>query len=106
MSDIVGILWEHQKNGVPISREAVENAFRVLYGVDTSIPEISRILLDAVYAECNYEALYQSTNENEVESKALLLEFEQKYPNTLKGENIDTILEQARKRRKKDDRER
>lgn len=32
LSDIAGILWEHQRNGNPISREAIDKAISVLYG--------------------------------------------------------------------------
>ena len=99
LSDIVGILWEHQKNSEPLFREAVEKAFGLLYGEDTVIPETSRILLDAVFTDGNYEALYQSTRENEFESKGLLLEFKREYSNTLKEENIDGIIEQMKRKR-------
>jgi hypothetical protein len=99
LSDIVGILWEHQKSGEPLSREAVESAFRVLYGADTVIPETSLKLLDTVFADGDYRALYQHARENELESKELLLEFEQKYPNTLKGENIDGVIERMKQKR-------
>jgi len=99
LSDIVGILWEHQKNGKPITRETVEKAFVLLYGVDTVIPETSRILLDAVFTDGNYEELYQSVRESELESRELLLEFERDYPNMLKDENIDGIIEQLKRKR-------
>ena len=99
LSDVVGILWEHQKKNEPLSREAVEKAFVLLYGVDELIPETSRILLDTVFTDGNYEALYQSTRENELESKGLLLEFQREYPNTLKEEMIAGIIEQMKMKR-------
>ena len=99
LSDIVGILWEHQKNGVPLLREAVEKAFGVLYGADLTIPETSRILLDAVFADENLEALYQNAREGEIESRELLLEFKREYPDALKGENIDGIIGQIKRKR-------
>ena len=92
MSDIVGILWEHQKSGKPISRESVEKAIESLYGTGADIPETSMQLLSAVFASSDFETLYRTTLESELESRELLLEFEQKYPNTLKDENIDRII--------------
>ncbi|MCL2153778.1 MAG: DUF6036 family nucleotidyltransferase [Oscillospiraceae bacterium] len=92
LSDIVGILWEHQKSGKPISRESVEKAIESLYGKGAAMPETSMQLFDAVFASGDYEALYRITRESELESKELLLEFEQKYPNKLNGENIDSII--------------
>ena len=99
LSDIVGILWEHQKNGEPLSRKTVESAFGMLYGTDATIPETSQLLLEAVFAESDYETLYQLTRESEQESREFLLEFDHKYPNTLKGENIDSIIEQMKQKR-------
>ena len=45
------------------------------------------------------EALYRTLCESERESKELLLEFGQKYPYTLKGENIDSIINAGRSKR-------
>ena len=98
LSDIVGILWEHQKNGNPLLRESVEKAFSMLYGSAAVIPDISRIFLDAVFNDGNYEALYQSTCESELKSKDMLLEFERKYPHALKTENIDGIIEKMKQK--------
>ena len=38
LSDIAGILTEHQKNGKPITREAVDKAVITLYGDWSRIP--------------------------------------------------------------------
>ena len=100
LSDIVGILWEHQKTGKPISRKSVEKATESLYGKDAEIPETSMQLLSAVFASGDYETLYRATCESELESKKLLLEFERNYPNTLNGENIDSILNAGRGKRR------
>lgn len=98
LSDIVGILWEHQKSGNPISLEAVKNAVASLYGVSAVIPETSSQLLDAVFAVGDYESLYKYTRKSELDSKELLLEFERKYPNVMKNEDIDGILSTSRYR--------
>ena len=99
LSDIVGVLWEHQKNGEPLMRKTVESAFGTLYGTDTVIPETSRRLLDAIFADGNYEALYQRTRDTELESREFLLEFEQKHPKMLKNESIDGIIERMKQNR-------
>ena len=99
LSDIVGVLWEHQKKGEPIAYETVESAFATLYGTEAVIPEMSRKLLDALIANGDFEALYQRTRKSELESKDLLLEFEREYPNTLKGKNIDGVIEQMKLKR-------
>ena len=98
LSDIVGILWEHQKNGEPISREAIENAVVSLYGADAVIPQISRQLLDTISTDGDYEALYRRVSENERKSKELLMVFQQEYPYVLRTENIDTVIEQMKRK--------
>jgi len=105
LSDIVGILWEHQKKGEPIAREAVGKAVEYLYGKGAKIPEISAQLLDAAFASGDYGALYARVNDNELASRELFLEIDSKYPNTLKDNNIDAVLSTARQRRSGEQRE-
>jgi len=52
-----------------------------------------------VFASCDYETLYRTTRESELESKELLLEFERNNPNTLKGGNIDSIINSGHRKR-------
>jgi hypothetical protein len=99
LSDIVGILWDHQKNGEPMPREAVERAFSKLYGADAVMPEASQKLLDAIYASGEYEPLFKSIRESELESKEMLIEFERDYPNMQKAEIIGDIIEQLKRKR-------
>jgi len=98
LSDIIGILWEHEKSNDPITRGAVDSAIFKLYE-RVPIPDISRRLLDDVFKNGNYEKLYKEVREKERESKELILEFDKEHPNTLKGENISTIIEQIRQRK-------
>lgn len=93
LSDIVGILWEHQKRGAPIAKEAVEKAIGRLYGKDTTIPETSAQLLEHLFDLKDYELLYRKIRDSEIEAKGLLLEFDSEYPDLLKGENVDVILD-------------
>lgn len=101
LSDIVGILWEHQKSGNPISREVVEEAIKMLYGDDASLPAISRQMIDNAFSDGDYEGVYTKIRENEKQAKDILLDFDKAYPGELKGENINAILEQAKQRREK-----
>jgi len=103
LSDIVGILLEHERSDNPISREMIENAVAKLYGGFDSIPDISKTLLENAFATGDYEKVYHELRTSEKESKEVLLSFDHAYPGELKGENIDTILERARQKLKKDD---
>ena len=103
LSDIVGILWEHQENGNPISREAIDKAVTVLYGENTEIPAASRKTLDDTFAKGDFEKIYKEARQTEIESKQAIVDFDKAYPGELKGENINAIIERARQRRKKDE---
>ena len=100
LSDIAGILWEHQKSGNPITPEMVEKAVTKLYGGWEHIPQDSKKLIDAAFAGGDYETLFLQNMESEKQSKDILLDFDKAYPGELKTADIDVILEQARRKRK------
>lgn len=101
LSDIAGILWEHQKNGNPITPEAVERAVVTLYGGFQNIPEGSKKLIDAAFASGDFETLLMQNIKSEKQSKDILLDFDKTYPGKLKADNINSILEQARRKKQK-----
>ena len=99
LSDIVGILLEHERSGKPITRERIENAVNKLYGGFISIPVVSKKLLDDAFTNGEYDKVYRELRESEKESKEALLEFDHAYPGEVKGESISTVLERARQKR-------
>jgi len=103
LSDIAGILWEHEKNGSPISREAVDKAIVTLYGENAELPLISRKTIDDAFADGDYERAYREIRENEKQAKEILVDFDKAYPGELKGENINAILEKAKQKRSERD---
>lgn len=98
MSDIVGILWEHRKSGNPITGEAIDKAIVTLYGENAEIPQISLNTVKLALSEDDLERVYKLTRENESQAKEILLDFDETHPGELKGENINTIIEQARRK--------
>jgi predicted nucleotidyltransferase len=98
LSDIAGILFEHQKQGTPIARETIDKAIAALYGESAKIPETARTLLDNVYSGGDLESLYRLSRENEIKFKEALLDFKAHYPGKLNDENINTIIESARRK--------
>ena len=101
LSDIAGILWEHKKSGNPIMPEMVDKAVILLYGSWEQIPETSKQLIDAAFDSEDYETLFLQNIESEKQSKDILQDFDKAYPGELKKENIDVILEQAKRKREK-----
>jgi hypothetical protein len=98
ISDIYGILWEHKKNGTPLSRFDIENATERLYG-NTDLPVTSKQLIEKAFEGGDYEALYRESRKDEKEAKTILLGFRDEYPNALKEENIDGIIDRAKRKR-------
>jgi len=92
LSDIVGILWEHSKNDEPITRQMVDNAIALLYG-EQEIPVASKKLLDNIFSNGNYEGIYNEVRAQEQQTKEQLLEFVEKYPDTVTEDNTDEILD-------------
>jgi hypothetical protein len=101
LSDIMGILYEHKKNQSPITKEMIDKAVSILYGGWEDIPESSKHLLDAAFDVGDYQSLYENTVENERQAKEILVDFDKSYPGKLKSDNIDSVLEQARRKQAK-----
>ena len=99
ISDVYGILWEHQKNGTPLTKESVLNAIEELFGSASKLPEASAVLLDDAFKTGDYEKLYKLSRKDELEAKEILTDFDQQYPNTLKLENIDGILDRMKQKK-------
>ncbi|MDR2610579.1 MAG: hypothetical protein LBC58_03905 [Clostridiales Family XIII bacterium] len=100
LSDITGVLWEHEKRGNPISREAIDAAIVMLYGSEAEIPASSKKMIDEAFADGDFERAYEEIREAEKLSKDILLDFDKAYPGEMKGENINEILEQARQKQR------
>jgi len=99
LSDIAGILSEHQKRGEPIAREAVDGAVEKLYGGWMDIPQTSRDFIQYIFDNGDYGAIYTEVLVSDQSAKKALLDFEEQYPNTLNEENINTIIEQAKRKK-------
>ena len=98
LSDVVGILSEHDKRGEPIARKTIYEAIKTLYD-GQPLPIISSQLLDDIFNSDNYALIYKEIREKEIQGKEYLLEFHQKYPE-VKGVNADEIIERAKQKAK------
>jgi hypothetical protein len=96
LSDIVGILLEHDNAEKPISKEDIGRAVRELYGGWKDVPKSSVEYLETVFADANYAETYLGAKEREKENREVLLEFDKKYPSELTGNKIEDIIRRAR----------
>ena len=91
LSDVLGILAEHEKSGLPISMERVQTAVTDLYGALDALPETSRFFIGNVMENGHFAELYAQVQLGEQETKALLTGFEKDYPAVLQRSNVDEI---------------
>ena len=91
LSDILGVLAEHEKRGTPIAMDQIRKAVADLYGAWESLPESSQAFIENVMADGRFEELYEQTASGEKEVGGLLVQFEQDYPHVITGKNVDEI---------------
>lgn len=101
LSDVLGVLAEHEKRGMSISMDQIRKAVIDLYGGWETLPESSQAFIENVMEDGRFEELYDQTAIGEKETKDLLLQFERDYPDVTKESNVDEI---AGKLQKKTDR--
>lgn len=99
LSDIVGILLEHEKNGNPISYEQVDKAVINLYGSWDDISNFAKQTIKDIFASSDYEALYDEYRKSESETKSDIIEFKEKYPKVMNNDNADDIISKLKSKR-------
>lgn len=102
LSDIISILAEHEKKGMPITLEKIDAAVKNLYGSWDSFPEDSKPFIENALNNGDFENVYASVKTNEIESKDILVNFEKDYPKVAKESNINDILKTLKAKRNKD----
>jgi hypothetical protein len=93
LSDIVGIIREHQETGEPLTAAKINNALTELYGETISLPKASSRLLDVIFETDDYDKLYNEYRQSEITAHKALLEFDKNNKGTLNESNIDEIIE-------------
>ena len=100
LSDIIGILYEEQENGNPLTLQQIQSAVINLYGSWTSLPQNSiDFILEVI--NNNLKHLYDTYRANEISAKESLIGFEKNYPNVVNTDNINDILKQLLARKNK-----
>ncbi len=98
LSDVIGVLWEHEKEGNPLTIDMIKEAIIELYDSYEALPDSSRNFIEKVMDEQNYEQLYAKIREEEKENKNILLEIQEDKPGTLTSDNVGEIIEAIRKK--------
>ncbi len=98
LSDILGILSEHEKRNIPLSLETIKNAFTDLYGDWEQLSPQSSLYITNVMRNGNFSEQYKATIQGEQEANDLLTDFEAQYPGAANSANVDEILALLRKK--------
>lgn len=100
-SDVIGILWEHEKSEDPLTLERIQSAVRDLYGTYDVIARDVQKFIEKAVQDGNYESMYTRVREAEAENKENLLEYREEKPGVITGDNISDILAALRSRKEK-----
>ncbi len=98
-SDVIGVLWDQEKEGNPLSLECIKKAVTELYGSYEVLQEEIRQFLESAIANGNYEKLFSRTRQYEAENKENLLEYQEEKPGVINGDNVNEIIEALRRKK-------
>ena len=102
LSDIVGILYEQQKQERPITLEMIDRAVIELYNSWDSVDAYAKAVLEKALATDDLVSLFEAQMAEEAQAKDAVLEIDKKYPNLINADNINEIIEKARKKKHED----
>ena len=101
LSDIIGILWEQEKNRDPLSLERIKKAVEDLYGSYDVLSENMKQFVEKAVRDGKYKETYARVRRAEAENKENLLEYQEEKLGVINGDNVNDII--AALRRKKRD---
>ena len=99
LSDILGILAEHESKGDLITFERIDTAIKNLYGSWDTLPEDSVKFINDALTNGNYGTLYSIVRQEEAETKEILVDFQDNYPKVLTENNMEDILKRLKEKR-------
>ena len=99
ISDIIGIINEHQIHGNSITYDKINKAVVQLYGTWDGISSDVVKLLKSVLKCEEFVDKYLEIRQEEIDNKRIITEIDNDYPNLVKGNNINDIIETAKKKK-------
>ena len=99
LSDIIGILSEHQKKKMPLTMERISAAVATLYGSWDAIPQDSKDFIEAAFLHEDYAAIYDNSVVEERRAKDILIGFEEAYPGVTTESNANDIVASLKKQK-------
>ena len=95
-SDVIGILWEQEKSGDPLSLDRIKQAVCDSYDV---LSDDVKQFVERAIENGNYEEMYTRIRQAESENKEILLEYQEEKPGVINNDNADDIIAALRRRK-------
>lgn len=100
-SDVIGILWEHEKRGEPLSLSQVKQAVIDLYGSYDALTDDVKLFIERAFEDGCYEKMYTRVRQTETENKENLLEYQEEKPGVINADNVSDVIAALRRRKEK-----
>ena len=97
LSDIIGIMAEHQTKGAPITYEMVRKAVNDLYGSWDVLPDTSKRFFEQLCKAEDPSEMYQKTRSMEQYAGDKLRTLDRDYPGLVGTDSIQNILDRITK---------
>lgn len=98
-SDVIGILWEQDKTGDPLTMDRIKKAVADLYGsYDVLADDVKEFIEKAIH-DGGYAEIYKQVRRAEAENKENLLEYQEGKPGVITNDNVHDIIAALRKRK-------
>lgn len=91
LSDVLGILVEHETKGTPITMEQIQKAVADLYGDWSALSENARKFIENAMADGNLAKQYEAIADGEQQAQEALIEFQEAYPGVTTTDNVESI---------------
>lgn len=100
LSDVMGILAEHDKRGTPITFEKIDEAVKKLYGGWNDFSIESKTFIEDAFKKGDFAKTYDSIKREEAEARDLLIDFTEGNPGAINEANVNDILKCLKEKRK------
>ncbi len=98
-SDVIGILWEQEKMGDPLSMERIKKAVIDLYDSYDVLTEDVKEFIEKAIQDGGYAEIFERVRQAEAENRKNLLEYQEEKPGVITGDNVHDIIAALRKRK-------
>lgn len=98
-SDVIGILWEQEKMGDPLTLERIRSAVVDMYGSYDVLSEEIKLFIEKAVQDGGYEAMYARVRQAEAENRENLLEYQKEKPGVVNSDNANDIIAALRRRK-------